>query len=266
MSKMLSPDEVEGVYASLKERGEAGKPYVLHYEVDGAHVTFFGSIHTSDQMNSQWGELQREWATFLDHNNQNKILLIEKGDAARDKGSKEEMISRHGESGYAVWLAQKVGVAIESPEPDRVEEIEYLRGQGYTDRDIIHYYFGRQMHQWVRQDKDLEPNWRTYAEDTINRYNSLDCWQNRLGLPTVLAWHKEVTGKSFDVSDERALYDISDPSQNPVSAASGAYRDMTISHKIQQHAQAGKDVFVVYGSGHAIRLESELDHMFSPPK
>ena len=234
----------------------------MDYEAGDSRLVFFGAKHTSEQDSEQWTQLEERWYGFMVHDNPSKLLIFEKLDAGRDDLSKEEMIAKHGESGYAVWLAKQKGVDFESPEPDRVKEIEFLKSKGHTEESIMTYYIGRQMHQWARQDKDLEPDWQKYAKYTVEKYNSLGCWSHELSLEKVLEWFKQSQGAELDVGDIKQLYDVSDPSQNPVSADSGGYRDVALKDAIEDNVKKGKDVFVVYGSGHAIRLEPALNHAF----
>lgn len=262
MSQMRTPEEMQQFYDEREASSESGQPYTLDYEIGDSKLVFFGAKHTSEQDSEQWMQLEKQWDNFIAHGNPNKVLIFEKADAGYDDLSKEEMIAKHGESGYAVWLAKQKGVDIESPEQDRIKEIEFLKTKGHAEESIMTYYFGRQMHQWARQDKDLEPDWQKYAKDTVGKYNSLGCWSTQLSLDKVLKWFKQSQGTQLDVDDIKQLYDVSDPSQNPVSADSGAYRDIALKEAIEDKVEQGKDVFIVYGSGHAIRLEPMLDELF----
>lgn len=259
---MRTPEEMQQVYDDREVNGESGQPYILKYEKGGSMVLFFGAKHTNEQVSEQWSQLEEQWGDFVKRDNPNKVLFIEKADAGDDDLVKEEMIAKHGESGYAVWLAKQEGVEIESPEPDRVKEIEFLKSKGHSEESIMTYYFGRQMHQWARQDKDLEPDWQKYAKDTLEKYNSLGCWSNEFSLERLLEWYKDTSGTDFNIEDVRQLYGVSDPSQNPVSADSGAYRDIALKEAIEESVKKRKDVFVVYGSGHAIRIEPDLGYTF----
>lgn len=219
-------------------------------------------VHTSEQDHTQWPSLESSWASFMGHDNADKFLIYEKAGASVEGVAKQQAIEQHAETGYVLWLATKDGVPSESPEPSKIEEVQYLRDQGHSDKAIMTYYFGRQMHQWVRQDKELEPDWRSYAEDVVAKYSSLGCWDKRLTFENVLGWYKEEAGQEFSESDEQAMYNISDPAQNKVSADSGEHRDVALLLAIKKNVKEGKDVFVVYGSGHAVRLEPELNKYF----
>ena len=259
MNEMRTNDEMLKIYKLHESEGRVGQPYILHYYVGDCNLTFFGSVHTADPESPQWNILEDEWSKFTKSENPKKILIFEKSGSNVDGLDRRGAIIEHGETGLALWLAEKNSVDTLSPQRSNADAIKTLQAQGYTTKEIMTYYFARQMHQWARQDKEIAPNWELYMEDTIKHYNDLDCWGEDLSLVKTLDWFVEESGKEFDEHDISTFYNISDPSQNPVSAESGKQQDIALHNEIQKQISLGKDVFVVYGSGHAIRLEPVLD-------
>lgn len=261
MNQFRTRNEVSEIYGRLSAEGISERPYIVEAGNDQQLLTFFGANHTNEPDDPQWEELENHWQRFLQHDNPHRVVIHERSvsdDEAIEDMDTKQAIKTFSESGWIVKAAQAAGVQAEWGEPDRIEEIAYLK-ERFTVPQIITYYFGRQMHQWWREDRANEPDWQTYATEALGHYNALHFWGGEeLTLDKALAWYQENIGKAFDPEDGQALYDVSDPAKSEVSAASGLYRDEWLYDKIAGHWQQGKDVFVVYGNGHAIVQEPAL--------
>jgi len=124
------------------------------------------------------------------------------------------------------------------------------------------YYFGRQMYQWLKRDHLNYPDWRKYAYRHIKSYAQLIPFQDsNLTINNVIKMFKETTGSDFNNEDTVLLYQLSDPTINPVSADSGLFRDISLYKSIKSAWHQNKDIFALYGSGHAIVLEKALKEL-----
>lgn len=255
--------EMDAVYQKLGVQGGAEQPYILDYKRDGQRLLFFGSLHSANPEHPQVGALDKSWQGFVESPNPKKHVFTE-GSLRQVSGkTKEQAIFSDAESGQICWLAQGADIPITSPEPDRKEEIDYLHEKGFSYEQIITYYFSRQMLQWINYDHENQPDWRVYA-DRVQLYKAVHDWGGLdLSLESMLAIYKEQLGKEFSIDDKQTLYNLSDPTQNPVSSASGLLRDKKLYSAIEDKWQSGYDVFVVYGSGHAIVLEPALEKLAS---
>jgi hypothetical protein len=149
-----------------------------------------------------------------------------------------------------------------TPEPDETKEIKYLQENGYSVAEIMTYYFGRQMYQWLKRDNLNYPDWEKYANRHIKSYAKLIPFQgSNLITANVIKMFKETTGSDFNNEAEALLFRLSDPTSNPVSAASGVFRDISLYKSIKSAWYKGKDIFALYGSGHAIVLEKALKEL-----
>lgn len=247
-----------------QQRAQKGlkPPIVLEYATNVQKLVFFGVSHSNDPNDEQWPILEDKWQAFLQNPNPNKIVITEShltADELADK-SRVKALADHSESGLMVWLAVQASVEVVSGEPDREAEIEHLK-KTYSNAEIMAYYFGRQMFQWLTRDHRTSPDWQEYARDSVAKYNSLGVWGEDFDLELVLAWFGETMGKPFGPKDKETLYALGDPSQSVVSSASGRFRDEHLLGLIQARWQQGKDIFAVYGSGHAIVLEPALEEL-----
>jgi hypothetical protein len=259
ITDIRNAQQVNEIYQKLGAQGLDQNPYILKYEKEGQLLIFVGARHSNDLADTQWVELEKLWKSFVSHRNKKKVVLYEQGPLDVSALSKKEALKQNSESGLVTWLAAKAGIPTEWPEPDRVKEVKYLHNSGYSDTEIMVYYFSRQMLQWITRDKINEPDWRAYANKTVADYDSLSCWDEHLTLELVLGWYEQTTGKDFKPDDDEAIYKLSDPSQCTVSAASGELRDETLLEAITSWWNSGNDIFVIYGSGHSIALEPAIE-------
>lgn len=263
MTELRTHTEMQEVYQVRAEQGKSYEPYILDYSNGEQRLVFFGSRHSADPKDSQWAPLQVKWQEFIKSGNPKKQVFAEGGLRVLDKAaSSEQALKDHAESGLIAWMASQEGIEISSPEPPRHQEIDYLHNRGFSYEEIINYYFSRQMLQWNSYDKDKVADWQVYANDLLGKYQAVHDWGGlSLGLDQVQAIYEDIAKKPFSETDAEALYSLSDPSQSEVASASGHNRDKYLLDAIQEKWLAGYDVFVVYGSGHAIVLEPALQHL-----
>ena len=254
--KMRSAEQMQEVYSQLGD-----KPYVLEYRPAGRLLIFFGSRHVNDPLDPQTRELETYWDKFSASRNKNKHVFCEGGYRPVESLSKSDAIKQFEEAGLVCWLAEKKQIPVTSPEPDRSEAVDYLVQQGYSYEQILAYYFARQMHQWNRSDRKTNPDWRAYAHNLLDHLPQISNWGGLdLSLENVIKIYEGKSDKTFSETDEKSFYNLSDPNQNPVADTSGRLRDEKLLAAIKDSI-VFNDVFVVYGSGHAIRLEPALESL-----
>lgn len=259
-SQRRSHQEMVAVYEDLADQGKEHEPYVLAYNNSDQNLIFFGSMHSNNLQDRQWAVFDLAWESFINQPNNDKLLIHENYIETIETAARRDSISKYGEIGLAMWSAKQADIPMISGEPNREQELKHLKEQ-FSEPEIITYYLARQMHQWLRQDREQTPDWRNYINHLIEGTNSVAGWKNPVTPETAIGWYQQITGKEFDPENMQAFYSLSDPSQNPVSSASGSYRDQYLEEVITANWQAGKSLFVIYGSGHAITLEPVLMHI-----
>ena len=70
--------------------------------------------------------------------------------------------------------------------------------------------------------------------------------------------HDKFHNHKFDKENYDCFYNDSNPINSEVSAASSGYRNTYIVKEILMLWNNGRNIFIVYGSGHAITLEPAL--------
>ncbi len=238
-------------------------PYTIEATIHSQAIDFNGMRHINNPEDPSLARTERRFTEFVEKS-ENPIVFVEGGIRNVDGMSREEVITKYGEPGLFTKLAQDNGVEVQSPEPQPDEEVAELL-KIFSAEEIVQYYFSRQLFQWYRM-KDKDPNIGT-AKEYINK-GAARWWNQTPGLEDVVGdydslvanFAKKYGFKPEEMPDELArqkLHDESSP-MNPVSAASSDIRDRYIFEQIQAAAAAGRDIFVVYGSHHAIVFEQIL--------
>jgi hypothetical protein len=244
-------------YEELKAAGNYGKLYLLDLSTESdQRLLFCGSRHTSDPKDLQYQEMEELFKEFLISKNPKKIVMSEGQVRAVEEMTLDEAILNHGDPGFTCWMALNHKIELISPEPDTGKEIAILVEKFGAAKTAL-YYFARQMHQWARSDFKVRPDWQEYAECLLKSYSSF--FPNfTMTIESLSDIFKQETGKVFSWAEIDTLYKISCPIPESVASRCSQFRDEFIFEAIEKHWNKGYDIFIVYGSGHAIVQEPAL--------
>jgi hypothetical protein len=259
MKKFRTQQEMRQRYHEINKMPSYRRPYAITLALPDRYFGFLGISHTNDPEDSQWQRYFEEWDNFLASSNPLKVVFHE-GNSLPAKGeTREEAIIDGADSGLTAWLAKGEGIKFISPEPNLTEEVERLKTDyGYSEVEIMTYYIGRQMSQWVRYDHSKGLSLNDYIEKTLRRYQETYSWNTDFSLDDARKIVEEVIEKRLEEGAKEDFQKIDDPSKNPVSSACSQIRDESIFSAVEKAWSGGKDVFCVYGSGHAIVMEPAL--------
>ncbi len=258
----------------------------IHVDLPGGNMLdFCGIVHANnpDDPNDKYmlDRVKSEVGAFLDTpSDREKLVLLEgwKGPRTEMDGLPEDqLVRRGGEEALADRMVRSAGVEIASPEPPAKDEFEQLC-QEFPPDQVFYWYVARQAVQWGREHPVTEEGSSEYQERGEVIREKFDMLTERLtetlGHPPTL----ENTASALDAITEthRQLFDneldwddighfaahanpIDDNSViNKIHNRSNQIRDEYIFHKIEKATASGKDVFAVYGDGHAYTLEPAL--------
>jgi hypothetical protein len=249
--------EMERIGEERYHNGEAD-PYVVEGEKDGKLLVFAGVRHSNDPDHAQWQTIKTKWQEFVSHKNEKKHLLIEGGVNPMIPDNIDRAIVVMADTGFIQHLAQKERISICCVEPDRKEEVDYLLSR-FSPEELMAYYFARQVESWARGYKDSEPDWRKYTQGSMDRYETFQALSGMdMSVDNLVAIYEKVFGHDFDPEDRNTLNGESSPAKNPVASACSNLRNIKLMEGILEKFQAGYDVFVNYGAGHAFVLEPAL--------
>lgn len=257
---LLTPQEMNGVYQKLHKQ-KFQYPYFYKIFKNNQHLYFLGPHHIFDPKDPQLKTIKGRWDEFLEvTKKKNCIVLIEGGQRPLLK-SEKDAVEKHGEPGLMTLLANKGKIKVISPEPDEIEEANSI-SKKFSREKTIYYYFVRQVAQWHRYTE--KPDFDKYIGRLLKEYEDILNWKDfDFSLNHLIRLHNKYHGHKFDKENYNCFYNDSSPMNSEVSAASSKYRDTYIVLKILDLWSKEKNIFVVYGSGHAITLESTLKKLLN---
>ncbi|HSX33592.1 MAG TPA: hypothetical protein VLF91_04620 [Candidatus Saccharimonadales bacterium] len=246
-----------------RERQGFSLPYVVEIAGTGQSLLFYGAEHTNDLDHPQFADIERRWGQFIT-SNQAPIALVEgrfNELSAAETGDRAAAIVQGGEAQFLVYLARRDGVAVVSPEPDRLAEANELAKE-FGRENVMFFYVMRQLSWWHRLKE--QPNLTAETTSMLQLMQGLYKWNDvDFSVEGVEAAHAKLFGKPLPWADRRWAYRITTPVYkdyvtNQLSRRSGELRDRHIFEEIMRYWRQGKSPFLVFGSAHAIQLEPAL--------
>ena len=160
-----------------------------------------------------------------------------------------------GEPSYAALGARERGIAFVGGEPDEGELRAAVREAGFDDRDLVGFYFVRQVPQYQRSgelERSTLPD--LYAGLTAH-------YRSRLGLrladqsyEAFLAWYHAANGKPFDLAtfdpEEAAPVEDGAFRTQRLSHVVGVARDRHVVQLVDELLREHGSVLVVFGKSH----------------
>lgn len=248
-----------------KRYKEIDRDYPYDYIItNGKQFLYFNGVaHSHDPHHPQYKALKDTFAYFLkDTKKKNCVVLLEGGEPPVGK-SAAEAITKYGDPGFTRFIAANAKDDSESPEPDMKHEIDTL-SKKFSHDDIFYYYIARSVAQWI-QSKESYNELKQYIIYYLERQKELSGWQNfDFSFEHFIKLHDQKFKHHFD--PEKCLqctHRTSDPSKNLVADACSHFRDTFIVSRILELWDQGKNIFVVYGSGHAIVQEPALKEVLT---
>ncbi|MFZ1361082.1 MAG: hypothetical protein WAS27_03615 [Candidatus Saccharimonadales bacterium] len=281
-------------YYSDVDAGRFDKPIEVALPA-GNELRFRGVMHSNNPEEELHASIKEQFESALDVNagSGRKMIVVLEGwrDGDRPKGETvEEAIRARGENGQMEQLARAAteaghDVEIHNYEPDSVEEFEQLIEEFGAEK-AIYWHVLRQASQWAREhpfDENTTPDDLAERQKQITENqlaSHLESLRTALGhnpsmnevslsfemLNTV---HHDITGEDrMDWNDLEHIYMSGTPVGernfvNDIMRRSNEIRDEHILARITEDAQAGHDVFAVYGHGHAYTMEPALRDLAS---
>lgn len=252
--KLLTHKQMFEKYKELKAQGFV-YPYTYKLTKNNKLLYFIGAKHSNDPDGSQFEIIKNHWVDFIKiTSGENNMVLVE-GGVTPVAESKQEAIQKYAEPGFTTYLANTSHVQITSPEPAEDIEIGALL-EKYDKETIAVYYFANIVSQWQRF--EIKENLDDYVSKYLGYYFYKPIWKGFDFSPTSLKkLYEKIIGKEFDPQDKEFIFDYIAPSDSNISGESDDIRDKYILEKIMELWDT-HNLFIVYGSGHAIRLEPVL--------
>lgn len=257
MNKLLLTHlEVNEKYQELEKKKIA--TYFYKISKNSKYIYYIGTTHVFDPHDYQLKVIKKYWNEFIDETKKkNCVVLVEGGIRPVNKNDKEDvLIRRGGEAALTAYLAYKFNVECCSPEPGLDVEINHML-KHFSKEDTMYYYIVRVALQWNKLNS--KPNFSEYITSFLNRYKKVTSWKDfDFSVENFIRLHNERHKHKFSERDEKCFYHDSNPMDSEVSRMSGDIRDEHILNEILKLWKKGKNIFIVFGSGHAIKQERAL--------
>lgn len=235
-------------------------PYFYKHIKENKILYFLGAQHSNDIEHPQFSKMEEYFKQFLQEvrtNKNNSVILIE-GTVGpiKEEDTREQLVREYGEVGVALYLGYKNNISVVSAEPN-VEDQIFEMLKKYTKEEVVLFYFLNIVYQWVRSEskESIEEYYPRYLFDyTNNSYlEHLD-----ISLEHMKKLYKNTFHKDFNPREDiKTIYDYINPTDENISGADGTIRDTHILKQVQEYWKEN-NLFIVYGSGHSIRLEKSL--------
>jgi hypothetical protein len=242
-------------------------PYIYEIKNHGKTLFYFGARHTRDPKDPQFETLEKSLTNFISDCSKEKTIILIEGQTSKILlETFSENVEKFGESGAIAFWARQNGVPYFRPEPPLDHEITELL-KDYTKEEIYYYYIARVIAQWHRL--SIKEEISKYITPYIERYQKTLTWENfDFSLNNIKNIHQKIFGKEFDLNDANFFKIISNPTGtsttiNKVAASCSTIRNYYILDKINDYWQKGLNIFIVYGSGHAVAQEPVIKSLVS---
>jgi hypothetical protein len=225
------------------------RPYIYEISSGAGAVLVFGAEHTRDPNNPQIGLISESWARFRP-----TVALVE-GRMGFFPAAFVDPVEQFGESGAVYGLARRHRVEIHTWEQPLEIELTFILKEFPPEQVALFYvlrpYFGNR-----RFGKPADPG--SFVEEYRRKRTR---WPGLEGtLPDIGAidavWRRDFAGLPDwrDESDEDGLPGY----LGAIARRAGIARDAHLVQAVIHLVRAGRRVFVVAGSAHAVKIEAAL--------
>lgn len=238
-------------YGALSE--SHARPYV--YELgaeEGGRVLVFGAEHTMQPDDPQLGEVRARWSAFSP-----TIALVE-SDLGMLFPAFMDPVRTFGETGFVHALARADSIPTVSWEPPESVVLQSALDQGFTREQVALRWILNPYFSNLRHGRPVDPE--AFVRDTLRERAAAP---GIAGALATMADVEEAWARAFpsgpdwrDVSDQYGLpgflgaMDLNGP------------RDVHLVSCVAELVRAGERVFVICGSGHAVKIEGALAELF----
>ncbi len=245
-----TPEPRPAVTAVADDYGQQGLS-VLYKEKKHAALLYLGTEHSHDPEHEEMAAIEKFVATFQ------PTLIVVEGGYWPLEANKTEAIRRHGEFGFARFLAAKNNIRWKSFEPPLDEETAQVLAQ-HAATDAKLYYALRMVPQWVQQETatTIEQKMAAFlsAEKSLVNFGKNFPADTRpltvdelvelcaVKLPELRDWRK--IGTTYNEIGKKAN------SFYAVKKTTTAIRNQAIEKEMVAAIEKGERVMVLAGGGH----------------
>ncbi len=258
-SLLLTHQQMEKQYDEFHKK-DIHQPYFFQIKKNQQCLFYIGSKHSFDPDNIQNQIIKKHWQEFLRQTGIKNCIALNEGGERELADTEKESIKKGGEAGLLTWLAKKDHINIYSPEPNHNFELEQLL-KNFSKDEVIYYYFARLVDQWHRIGK---PDFTNYLEGYLKRLELETNWTDyEFSIKNMIKIHDKTHDHKFNKDDQTCVHNDANPIYSKVASACSHIRDTFIVSEIKRLWEEGKNIFIVYGSGHFIVQRPALETLLN---
>ncbi|MGZ6251410.1 MAG: hypothetical protein ACXWL2_05240 [Candidatus Chromulinivorax sp.] len=231
-----------------------------HLSKENQHLFYFGGNHSCDPANIQFKHLKKYWQKFLEKTQgQNCIVLVESVLRHCYTTEWDAITKGCAEAGLITFLAHQQKIKIACPEPSN----NYIKEQllkNFSEIEITYQHFAGICQQYHRH-KKINPN--------LNFENFYTKYKTGISLAEIEKMHRTLFQTIFNIEDEQFFIELCRPGKkttchiNVIARSINELRDKIIVQKIAELIKEGKNIFIVYGTSHAIMQRKAIEYIWS---
>lgn len=248
-------NELQKKYLELTKFGPYPSPYFFHIRRGGQILYYLGFDHTYDPKDLTWGVLENYLQDFIDQTDGKKRMVMVEGGEKMLPYNKKEMVKSMGEAYYTWFLAQSSALQVVSPEPDTIDQLNYL-SQKYPKDIVVTSMFVEQI---VIRSYYIKPDSiESSLENYLNYIRDISKWDNGLfDLKNISECYKRTSGVDLDYNNLEYIKKETDPYGeediiNEIINLKSQYKDKIILTNIGRLWKKGYNLFIVFGKAHSI--------------
>lgn len=276
------PDLVVPYATKLDDAQPLERPYVADFKRGPFELFYVAALHQADTKSSTCALIRR---LFADHSIDALIFegfphgeRADEPDILRNIRSAEKA-GMATESDCAILLARRTNIAFTGGEPDERDIARAVLARGFSARDLLGFYFVRQLPQLYREGclekHTVRERYAQYMRSQAPEAG-LEAAAEGFTFDRFTEWYRERNGRSFDAAafDVRRVGGSATQVTAPIadgpcltqhiSAVVGDVRDRFIIGVIAEQLNAHGHVAIVYGGSHLATQRPALDAMLGP--
>lgn len=226
---------------------------------------YFGAAHSFDPIHPQFKLLEKKWRNFIKKTKKQKcILLIENKIKKTYIKNQKDAVLQCGEPGFAIYLAKKNKINFKCPEPSiRLQVKELLKS--YKINEVMYFYFIGVLAQWYKL--KYKPEFKKYAALILRHLKrELNWLKFDFYLTNLEKTHQNIFKERLNQKYKKTIREAASPVEynsiiNEISRRNSMFRNRYIVKEIKKLWDKKKNIFIVYGSGHAVIQRKELEKL-----
>ncbi len=250
----------------FKVTGVSKSPYIIRISEGNKHLTFIGTAHTRE-ITPQADSIDRAFRRLPP-----QIAFNEGGTDTKTYASRNEAISKNGETGQLKYLCDSIGIKMLDGDLDVASEVQALF-EKHGRKNVLLYlaherFLDLYIHNWIDTTAGLEKSYQKEFVDYLQR-NAVALREEEKQFSFIKEAYQEYFKEPFNIKTipTEKFYFLNDGGElTRIGRSSKVVRDIGLLDKIEQALTTYDRVLVVFGGAHAVAIEPALHEIMKKKK